>query len=177
MLCISQAFNCTAEHQQTSNWHLNVSKLEKNRLLIFKADTRYQHTMALLSSGKCSSGEGSSPPSLRGVGNTGGSGGSGGGANAGTRSTLIPPGLYCPMLPPWHLALLTHHALHAKGELGSPGLAVGCQAASCSVHRALLCLLSRWRSSFPFVTMDFLSFPAYQCMCVTCFLIFHIRNV
>lgn len=149
MLCISQAFNCTAEHQQTSNWHLNVSKLEKNRLIIFKADTRYQHTMALLSSGKCSSGEGSSPPSLRGVGNTGGSGGSGGGANAGTRSTLIPPGLYCPMLPPWHLALLTHHALHAKGELGSPGLAVGCQAASSSVHRALLCLSLSLAFLFP----------------------------
>lgn len=116
-------------------------------------DTRFQLAMALLSSGKCSSGEGSSPPSLRGVGTTGGSGGGGGGGgNAGTRNTLIPPGLYCPMLPPWHLALLTHHALHAKGELRSPGLAVGWQDrfVFCSLEPFLLCVsLSRCSFSFP----------------------------
>ncbi|XP_066940714.1 LOW QUALITY PROTEIN: uncharacterized protein [Macrobrachium rosenbergii] len=68
--------------------------------------------MALLSSGKCGSnasggsGGGSPPPPLPSVRNVTGSG------NA---AALLPPAMYCPMLPPWHLALLTHHALHVRG--------------------------------------------------------------
>lgn len=64
--------------------------------------------MALLSSsGKCGGSGGGSPPPVRVLG------GGGGGGNA---DPLLSPTLYCPVLPPWHLALLTHHALHARGE-------------------------------------------------------------
>ncbi|XP_050704173.1 homeobox protein MSX-1-like [Eriocheir sinensis] len=66
--------------------------------------------MALLSSssGKCGGTGGGSPPPVRVLG-----GGAGGGS--GSADPLLPPTLYCPVLPPWHLALLTHHALHARG--------------------------------------------------------------
>ncbi|XP_045115589.1 uncharacterized protein LOC123507093 [Portunus trituberculatus] len=69
--------------------------------------------MALLSSsGKCGESGGGSPPPVRVLGSGGG---------GGNTDPLLSPALYCPVLPPWHLALLTHHALHARGlSAGTP---------------------------------------------------------